>query len=495
MIIVDGRTNEEKLLELLAHGCECTELDFKETLDLSKKKDELDLVKDIVAMHNHYPGGYLIIGAKNDGQPSDRSQGTDWDQFDGSKLTDKVRKYVEAPIEVTSQIHILNGSTYCLICVMTLPDGLPIPFEKEGQYDNGQPLVFRRGDIVIRDGASNGIIRYSQWGKVLKKYEQNIRDNEREHIDVLINRISDALTVQGQTPPLFVGMEDDALCESLSRCCEASDFRKLNAFVSKLDGLLNTEDNSLSTLTAVGVFAVMYDEKSLCERVIETLYEHYLAIDTVGKTAAEMKLELAAMAYAIGAMMVRMRKWDWILSLVNRPSNQRGSYAYASWLRDCQVQASRNELFRQEESGLIISRTNQIIETKNSLKPDIAPEANNTIASESVSNRILDSLCQFDMLLCICINAVGEGHGGAYPSCAFFKETRLGAAIRALLGNSNINRKKLLPNCSDEQFAAAFQTFWNEGTRQARQYGNWYWGMDETGQVSRFLESHLNCPE
>lgn len=52
MIIVDGRTDIEKLRELLATGTECSELDFKETLDLGKKSDELDFVKDAVSMFN-----------------------------------------------------------------------------------------------------------------------------------------------------------------------------------------------------------------------------------------------------------------------------------------------------------------------------------------------------------------------------------------------------------------------------------------------------------
>ena len=40
MIVVDGRTDREKLFELLKSGGECSELDFKETLDFSKKIDE-----------------------------------------------------------------------------------------------------------------------------------------------------------------------------------------------------------------------------------------------------------------------------------------------------------------------------------------------------------------------------------------------------------------------------------------------------------------------
>lgn len=78
MVVVDGRTDKEKLFELLNAGGECDELDFKETLDFSNKLDALDFVKDAVSMCNRYPGGYIIVGADNDGRPSAISEGTDW---------------------------------------------------------------------------------------------------------------------------------------------------------------------------------------------------------------------------------------------------------------------------------------------------------------------------------------------------------------------------------------------------------------------------------
>ena len=70
MIVVDGRTDIEKLFEILQTGGECSELDFKETLDFSKRIDELDFVKDAVSMFNRYPGGYIVVGVDDNGGPS-----------------------------------------------------------------------------------------------------------------------------------------------------------------------------------------------------------------------------------------------------------------------------------------------------------------------------------------------------------------------------------------------------------------------------------------
>ena len=134
MIIVDGRTDKEKLLELLQTGGECNELDFKETLDFSKKLDELDFVKDAVSMFNRYPGGYIIVGANEDGTPSKLSARTDWSAFDGAVLTDKIRKYVAAPLTAISQCHEVAGHTYCLICFLSPEGGLPVPFSSSGKH-------------------------------------------------------------------------------------------------------------------------------------------------------------------------------------------------------------------------------------------------------------------------------------------------------------------------------------------------------------------------
>lgn len=66
MIVVDGRTDVEKLRELLLEP-EQTHLDFKTTVDLTNTKDKLEFVKDAVSMANRPPGGYIIVGAHEGG--------------------------------------------------------------------------------------------------------------------------------------------------------------------------------------------------------------------------------------------------------------------------------------------------------------------------------------------------------------------------------------------------------------------------------------------
>lgn len=492
LIVIDGRTSEEKLLELLAHGGECTELDFKETLDLTSKKDELSFIKDAISMHNHYPGGYLIIGACNDGSPSDKCSDIDWDQFDGRRLTDKVRKYVDAAPVITSQYHNIDGHEYCLICIMSLPDGLPIPFNKIGQIDGERP-VFRRGDIYIRDGAGNDVIKHSQWGEILQQYERRIRDNERNQINTLISRISDALLEHGKTPPLFLGLMDDALFEALDKCFEANDIRKISIFVIKIKNALSSDKKAVASLAAIGSFAALYGDRQVFEQVIDVLYDYYCDIDPFEEESPHMRLEIATAIYVMGSAVVRAKRWDWVLPLVNKQGGLRTGYVYASWLRECQVNASRRKAFAENEMGMLISRASKLMSEHIFLCPDIVtqnedePENNTNTTSEA----ILNSLCGFDMLFCICVNAMGEGHGGAYPSCALFKDERVTPVIRVLLANDDKARKQLLPDCTNEDIANAFHVFWTQATQQSM-CGNWLWGFDKTGLIQPYFDKYLD---
>ncbi len=67
VLAFDGQVGEEKLAELLALGAEHSSLDFKRELNLNEPIKKLDFIKDCAAMMNQPQGGYLVIGANDDG--------------------------------------------------------------------------------------------------------------------------------------------------------------------------------------------------------------------------------------------------------------------------------------------------------------------------------------------------------------------------------------------------------------------------------------------
>src|SRR5258708_6657089 len=149
MIVPDGRTDLEKLKELLGNP-EQTHLDLKAKVVITGTADKLKFVKDSVTMASRPQGGYILIGVDDAGNPcapigtiADRSR------FDGSRLGALIRAYVEAAVHVAVEVHEHGGNEIVVVYVRN-PDGLPVPFNKDGQYpgSDGKPVtVFRKGEI------------------------------------------------------------------------------------------------------------------------------------------------------------------------------------------------------------------------------------------------------------------------------------------------------------------------------------------------------------
>src|SRR5258705_1220955 len=104
-----------------------THLDLKAKVDLTDNEDKLKFVKDAVTMSNRPPGGYILIGVDDDGNPcmptgtiSDRSR------FDGSRIGALIRAYVEADVHVAVQIQ--EHAVHEIVVVYGQNRGLPVPF-------------------------------------------------------------------------------------------------------------------------------------------------------------------------------------------------------------------------------------------------------------------------------------------------------------------------------------------------------------------------------
>lgn len=67
-IVVDGRTDYDKLIELLGLP-EHTHLDFKAKVDLTVTEDKVKFVNDAVSMSNRPPCGYILLGVDDGGTP------------------------------------------------------------------------------------------------------------------------------------------------------------------------------------------------------------------------------------------------------------------------------------------------------------------------------------------------------------------------------------------------------------------------------------------
>ena len=497
MIVVDGRTDIEKLKELLAAGAECNELDFKETLDFGKKMDELDFIKDAVSMFNRYPGGYIVVGATNEGNPSDLCEGIDWEQFDGARLTDKIRSYVNAPFTVISAIHKIEEHTYCLICMKSPDDGLPAPFSKLGQCVDGKgrpKVIFKEGDITRRDGAQNRPIEYTQWREILARHDMFIREDESKRINTLVDKITLALGEKGKTPPLVYGMDDSSLAIALSACFEQGEEAKLKRFVNHLALEIGHFNDAVWNLTAVATNAISYGLDEVTEQAIDALYDYYLSMSHYAYGADDTLLSIVVSAYEIGAAMVLAKRWDLISPFVNRQSPANGNYVFASWIRECQVVAVNAGKFKDNSSTMMISVALDHIKRHKSIIPeyDFDEEAREDQIGKLTEKEdsVLDLLCSFDFLYCLCVFVAGEGQAGAYAACVGYEQKRINPVIVKMFGRDDRARRDLLPGHTDSEIANGFRELYRLMCNEAMGKSRYVWGFDQTGVIGPFLEAN-----
>lgn len=148
-----GSVDAEALAQLLALGGERDWLDYKRQCDLSETRDVVEIVKDMGAMM--MTGGYLIIGADDQGEPSGEPEHLDL--FDTAKLHAKVAKYISGPFELRAGIHQHQGQSFALIYVAPHPDGFCV-FTTSGNYTEpgkGQRQAFKAGEVYVRHGTSS----------------------------------------------------------------------------------------------------------------------------------------------------------------------------------------------------------------------------------------------------------------------------------------------------------------------------------------------------
>lgn len=474
-VTVDGRTDMEKLTELLGEP-EQEHLDFKENVDLSKSEDRVKFVKDVVAMSNCPPGGYLLIGVSDSGDPVAPIETFDRERFDGARLNDLIRNYTEGQIHIISQLHERKGKEVVLIYAHHEGSGLPVPMSKLGQYKNekGKDVVcFRPGEVWLREGPQNVLLRWSHWDMLLRRRDQRIRKEARTDINSLIAELSKALRGgPGKISiPLTADMADEAFVESMITNLEIGSDLRIGQFLASAiatDGNTDAFCQSLDKLTIVAIQALALGIPNITKRAADTLITIYRQLD---HDAAVQKLEVIVRAYVIGAAAVRYRAWGVVRDLVLHPSSAYPSlnYVYSSWIREGQVKASRSELFPGDSRGSLMIPSARLLAIEHAaMRPDLSSVDTSTNDGHDSPDRLLDSLCQFDILYCLVVAAEGRHYGEAYPASSAFRQERANPALSLVVSNSDV-RRELLPESDDARVAQAIHEVFDLAKNQSMQ--------------------------
>lgn len=496
-VTVDGRTDMEKLIELLGEP-EQEHLDFKEDVDLSKSEDKVKFVKDVVAMSNCPPGGYLLIGVSDSGEPVAPIGTFDRKRFDGARLNDLIRNYTEGQIQIISQLHEVEEKEVVLIYAHHEGSGLPVPMNKLGQYknDNGKDVVcFRPGEVWLREGAQNVSLRWSHWDMLLRGRDQRIREEARADVNSLIAEL--AKSFRGGpgkiSIPLTVDMADEAFVEAMIANLEMGSDLRIKQFLTSVMATDISTDvfcQALDKLTIIAVQALALKLPDVAKQAVDALFTIYKQLSHGDIT---QKLEVVVRAYVIGAAAVRCEVWEAIRDLVLRPYPDRISdidrYVYSSWIREGQVEATRAELFPDDSRGsLMIPPARMLVMEHAAMRPDLPSVETSADGSCDPSDRLLDSLCQFDILYCLVVAAEGKHHGDAYPASSAFRQERANPALSLVISDDDA-RRELLPEIDDARVAQAMYKVLEVARKQSMQLSN-YWWLRPPYNVVNFIKKH-----
>ncbi|CAM4228866.1 Divergent AAA domain protein [Mycobacterium basiliense] len=501
MIVPDGRTDYEKLQELLGNPEE-THLDLKASVNLGAAEDRLKFVKDVVTMSNRPPGGYLLIGVDDAGNPC-MAIGTIQNRrdFDGAKLGDLVRKCIEGEIHLRVQIHE-HDNTYeiVMIYVEHHRDGLPVPFSKDGQYPdlNGKSVtVFRDGELYVREGAQNVPIRHAHWQDILSARDQRIRNEASEFAQQLLREFLAARVDSAGDPadvPLLMDMDDHTFANAEVALLRSNNNIRLGHFIRSLTQSakptlsLDDYESAMDKWVIFCVQALYFERADLVGQAIRRVCDAYTKLG-VGVDATRKRLAVVIRIYVIGSLAVRLEAWETItsLSLQPVPSETYGAdYMYSSWIRHGQVAASRANLTK-ERHGFLISAARELIVEHPAMRPDLTA-ADATFESDvTTDDLLLNSLCQFDFAYCIIVLAKGTAHGEAWPSSVAFDERRVTPMARRIVEETDI-RNRMIPETSNADIAHAIRETYDRAIGESLKYGGWWGGPPPS--IQHFIDQY-----
>lgn len=529
-VVVDGRVDKAKLLELLATGAEQEGLDFKATIDLSHPRDQVEHVKDLLAMMSLSAGGYIIVGVNNNGVPATDQKPINPAHFDSATLHQKVLGYVDGRPSIISQVHELktdeSGGTWhvALIFAGPPPGLLPLVVTKQGAYDQPggkkQKVVFHAGQIIVRDGTTTATLGAEFWPRLLQRYTEKVKDDARRDVDALVHRIVAMLGNQQDTtgapddgttrgyaatsPPIDVDMDLPTFAIAADALIDSGSLPRVDRFLVQAGGKLRQDAASENYTPARGLLnrvfvlatsAVLYGTTEQLDRIIETLVDYYNAVPEIpdavtNETPQEQRraaawFEVLSHLYLLGSLAVRRRKWAQLRSLVLRPYQVHETYSYASWLRHAITSAARAEVLGTEDNEYegvrgapVISRVIQLATEIPELRPDVPGSG-----SGNVQERLLDSLCEFDILWCILAQSVTTRPHATdfYPSSSELDQEHANRAF-VLIATDSSARETLFPGKTDQEIGSALLYVYSRARRQPTNHSGWWHSLPDVAE-------------
>lgn len=504
MPVVEPVVTREKLGELLKEQSESESLDYKTTCDLNDTRHLVEITKDIGAMSIN--GGFIVIGADNHGNTTDKFSEENARLFDESNLRAKLRKYIPEPFDVRTGIHQLDGKWLVVLYVAPHPHGLCI-FKADGSYSESSgktKSAFYTGQIFARHGSSSEPWRQEDIERVLSNLIT--REKEKWRIELrreLAEMSSTAASAQNlaRSPAAMLTWKIDAdtfiatIVEQL-RSNDTIPLRLLLDHVTEnaREALARPDMDEVATLldrlVCLAAIFITLEEGDWFDRVVKQLTSIYrLGFDEHGNPLSRpfrghvLWVMVIERIFAIGAFAVRRRDWRSVKTLAVQPPHSQERVDYPSWVRHALVMGYRQDAFTQTEgdrrssvSPLNLAR-NQIRKEK-CLRPDFSPD----------DDGILDSLCQFDLLGALSVIATTSDMGSHiwYPCFSHYNSRRIEPAVRHILSDKEM-RQTIFP-LTDNELAKALN--WLDDVSRKEGWNYFGWDRFRDPVITEFLSKH-----
>ncbi len=478
----------DTLASLMNEGTERAGLDYKRCLDLNQTKDIVPIVKDFGAMQ--VAGGYIVIGADDNGQPSKQVTAVEAGLFDQAIVHSKVQGYLAEGFDIRSTTLELDGAHYGLICVLPHPNGFA-PFRADGVYtlpDGAQKVVFRKGEVFARHGSKSErwddsdvrkaieTIRGQERERARAEFRHDLREITRESADTQAAGASiTALTFSLDTETLVntaleqLRRDDEIpLRLLLTRAPQQAASRISEGDGEALDGILDR------LVSLAGAFSTV-DHRERTEQVVQALAAIYnqgfnergMDRTMLPISPPDFGLRIVTRVQALGALVVRRAQWQTIPKLVlQRPKVHNSDY-WQNWIRHALVMAARAGLLKDsqnEQAGLspLLLAEEHIVRLP-WLRQDLTRE----------DAEIITSLCQFDLLYCLTAYAGDPRHrlSEFLPSFARWYSHRTDPAVVAVIEDPAV-REAVFP-MSDQELADALRALAEQARMISFPFGGW----------------------
>jgi hypothetical protein len=513
MPVIEPNVSKDKLLQLLDEGAESETLDFKETCDLSSREDQVEVAKDVGAML--VDGGFIVVGADSQGRPTGRFTEAQAKLFDEATLRAKLAKWIPEPFELKVGVHHHGGDLLAVLYVGPNPKGCCI-FQADGQYmKNGkQVAVFRSGDIFVRHGTASERAQQHDLDRIFARAEQVWAERARERFAADLQRALAAAQIAqtaaaGPAAALTWKVDGTTFTSLVVEQLRRGDDIPVRLLADQMwrdaatvirDGDQDELGVLLDRLACLAAIGLELDRRPIFERAVWTFIKVYeQGFDSNGMPllsaappripAQRLWVAVVERVLAVGALAVRRRDWVAVRDLAlqaprgeDHPSGRIEGH-YGNWLRHALTHAARANLLDEDHQGRkvpvsLLGRALANASRLDCLRPDLLAD----------DDRLLSSICQFDLLACVAGISQGRRVGSAffYPNFARYFAHRSEPAVRALLDDPSA-RAVLFPD-GDQDLADVLRALDEQAQRQGFAFSGWM-GFEDP-RIVRFLEQH-----